>query len=220
MIVLKSTPKNIIQAAQVLRAGGIIVYPTDTAYALGGVFNSSAVVKKILKIKKRQDDKFTIVAASPAQVQKFFKLNSAQKKLARQFWPGPLSIVVSTKLSVRVPANTLTRRLCRLVGRPLIATSANVAGGNTPYGSRQIINDFKNEISQPDLLLDGGHLARKKTSTIVKAEKNNLIIIRQGSVKITDQSSKSRGNYRRPGSGHREYWKKPLGQNPDPVCCL
>src|SRR3989344_4494166 len=101
MIIGNLSQKDIDLAVTILKKAGVIVYPPDTAYALGGFFNSAKVIKKVLKIKGRRDDKFTLVASSISQVKRFFKLNALQKKLASRFWPGPLSIVVSSKYAVR-----------------------------------------------------------------------------------------------------------------------
>ena len=138
MSILPINPKNpdkfiINQAVKILRAGGILVYPTDTAYALGGKFNSPKVIKKILRIKKRRDEKFTLIASSLSQVRRFFKLNLVQLRLAKKYWPGALSIVVSRRFAVRVPALKIARALAEGAGAPLIATSANVSGEKTPY---------------------------------------------------------------------------------------
>ena len=71
MLVVKPNKIGVQQAVKVLRRGGVIVYPTDTAYALGGIFNLSEVTQEILKIKKRRAQKFTLVSSSLYQVQKF-----------------------------------------------------------------------------------------------------------------------------------------------------
>src|SRR3989344_1925047 len=109
MKIIKPNKIGVAVAIKVLRAGGVVVYPTDTAYALGGIFNSPRVIAKVLKIKKRSDRKFTLVAASLYQVEKFFKLNQPEKKLAKKFWPGPLSIVFSDRFAARVPKNEVAR---------------------------------------------------------------------------------------------------------------
>ena len=184
MIVVKPNKSGIWQAVVILKKGGVIVYPTDTAYALGGIFNSSKVIKEILKIKKRKDQKFTLVSSSFAQVRKFFKLSPAAVKLARKNWPGPLSIVVSKRFAVRVPKNEVARKLARKVGRPIIATSANITGQQTIYDSSEIMKQFKNRISRPALIIDCGKLPKIKTSTVIKVKNNQIEIIRQGSVKI------------------------------------
>ena len=141
MLVLANN-RNIILAGRILRFGGVIVYPTDTAYALGGIFDNKKVIKKILAIKKRKDDKFTLIASSQKQVEKFFILNTLAKKLAKKYWPGPLSLVVSKKYAVRVPDSAIARKLARLAGKPLIATTANVHKKQTPYSAREVAKSF------------------------------------------------------------------------------
>ncbi len=143
MTIVKPNKIGVQQAVKVLKNGGVIVYPTDTAYALGGIFDSKKVTQKILKIKNRKDQKFTLIASSLKQVERFFKLNSAQKKLARKFWPGPLSIVVSNRFAVRVPKNKIARSLARQAGKPIVATSANLSGQPTLYDSKKIIKQFQ-----------------------------------------------------------------------------
>ncbi len=186
MRIIKVNKIGIQQAIKILKSGGVIVYPTDTAYALGGVFNSPQVNKKILKIKRRNDTKFTIIAANFSQVKIFFKLNCLEEKLAKKFWPGPLSIVVSRKFAVRVPKNKTAQTLAQLVGKPLIATSANISGKKTLYDSLEILKQFKNKKNQPALILDSGKLTRRKTSTIIKVKNNKIEILRAGAIKIKD----------------------------------
>ncbi|MFA6382172.1 MAG: L-threonylcarbamoyladenylate synthase [Candidatus Buchananbacteria bacterium] len=184
MIIVKPTQAGILQAVRVIKKGGVIVYPTDTAYALGGIFNFKKVNAKILKIKKRKDDKFTLIAADLSQVRKFFKLNQNQKKLAKECWPGPLSLVISRRFAVRVPKNLVALKLAKLAGRPIIATSANLAGGKTPYRVSEAIKQFANQKNQPDLIIDAGQLAKRKVSTVVKITKNKIEILRAGEIKI------------------------------------
>lgn len=188
MIIVKSNSAGIKKAVVILKRGGVVVFPTDTAYGLGGGYNSKKVINKILTIKKRQDKKFTLVASSLDQVEKNFILNSTQKKLAKKYWPGPLSIVVSKNYSVRVPKNKIVQSLARQVGKPLIATSVNITGRPTLYDSKKIIELYRNKINKPDLIIDAGKLPTKKTSTIVQVSKSKLKILRQGGIKMNNQS--------------------------------
>jgi tRNA threonylcarbamoyl adenosine modification protein (Sua5/YciO/YrdC/YwlC family) len=193
MRIVKPNKIGVHQAVATLKQGGVIVYPTDTAYALGGIFNSTKVTKKILKIKKRKDKKFTLIASSLTQVEKFFKLNSLQKKIAQKYWPGPLSIVGSSRFAIRVPKNKIAQALARQVGKPLIATSANLTGNQTLYESKKIIKQFsarggsaaggKNKKNQPDLIIDAGRLRKRRTSTVVLVEKGKIKVLRKGPVK-------------------------------------
>lgn len=186
MEIVKSNSAGIKKAVVILKRGGVVVFPTDTAYGLGGVYNSKKVVNKILNIKKRQDKKFTLVASSLAQVEKNFRLNSAQKKLAKKFWPGPLSIVVSKNFAVRVPTKKIARDLARQVGQPLIATSANISGRATLYDSQKIIEQFKNKKNQPDLIIDAGKLPPKKVSTVVQISNDKIKVLRPGTTRAID----------------------------------
>ena len=180
-MLIKVHPKNpqvkiIRHATEILKSGGVIVYPTDTAYALGGIFDNKKVTKKILELKKRKDEKFTLIASSLNQVEKFFNLNKLQLQLAKKHWPGPLSIVVSNKFAVRVPKCKIAQQLAKGAGNPLIATSANLTGEQTPYNVSKVV--------QADLILDTGKLKKNKPSTIVRVNNNKIKVLRQGGVLV------------------------------------
>lgn len=179
------------RARKILHQGGVIVYPTDTAYALGGVFNRPIVTKKIRKIKRRRDSKFTVIATSLAQAKRYFRLPPLARKLARQYWPGPVSIIVNPKLAVRVPDSYVARTLARLAGAPLIATSANRSGGSTPYTVRSVLRQLRGPL-YPDLILDGGRLPKRKPSTIVKVDgRGKLRIVRSGAASLPSVKRKA-----------------------------
>ncbi len=180
MKIIKADKQGIATAIRLLKKGGVIVYPTDTAYALGGVYSNPLVAKKILAIKKRRDPKFTLVASDQKQVERFFKLSAAQKKFVAAFWPGPLTLVVSKRFSVRVPASEIARSLAAGANAPLIATSANISGKKTPYSIATIVKQFDDSVDV--LVLDAGRLTYKKTSTIVSVDSKGVTVIRPGAV--------------------------------------
>lgn len=182
MKIVKPNKIGLKKAVEILKQGGVIVYPTDTAYAMGGIFDSKKVKEKILRIKKRKDKKFTLIASNLNQVEKNFKFSTLQKKLARKFWPGPLSIVVSPRFAVRVPKNKIAQDLAGRCKKPLIATSANISGTKTLYNSKEIIKQFKDKKNQPDLILAGGNLKKRKASTIVKVNSTRFQVIRPGEI--------------------------------------
>lgn len=171
----------------VLRRGGVVVYPTDTAYALGGRFDRARVFRRVLRMKgsaRRGNAKFTLVAASLAQVERHFRLSPAARHLARKFWPGPLSIAVNKKYAVRVPDCGVARALARYAGAPLIATSANRSGGKTPYSVAAVRQELRGA-AQPDLIVDAGRLPKRKPSTIVKVDgRGRMVVLRQGTVRV------------------------------------
>lgn len=184
MEILPPTPKGLAAAARLLRAGGVVIYPTDTAYAVGGVYSSTAVVRRTLQIKGRTDRKFTVVAASVQQVLKHFRLSPLAQRLARRYWPGPLSIVVSPRYAVRVPAASIPQTLARLARSPLIATSANRSGAGECYHHRDVIRAFAGLPHQPDALIAAGRLPRRRPSTIVRTVRDQIVILRQGPVRV------------------------------------
>ncbi len=183
--ILKANKKNLRTASKILKQGGVVVYPTDTAYALGGVFHSKKAAQKILQIKGRTDTKFTLIASSLYQVEKFFHLNAIQKRLAKKYWPAALSLVVSKSFAVRVPNNAVARSLAKSARSPLIATSANVTSQTTPYSVEEVKRQYRGKKFVPDLILDSGRLAKIKTSTIVEVKKNKIRVLRQGSVDVS-----------------------------------
>lgn len=184
MDIVKVSPQVITKAAKILKHEGVIVFPTDTAYAIGGIFNSPKVVKGVLKIKERTDEKFTVVAADIRQVEKFFKLNKIARSLGKKYWPGPLSIAVSKKYAVRVPDNGVARRLAKLAGAPLIASSANISGLAANYSIGALLKNFRHKKNQPVLVINAGRLKKNPVSTIVAVKNNKIVVIRPGSIKL------------------------------------
>ena len=182
MNLVKPSEHNLKKCVEVLNRGGVVIYPTEAASALGGKFSNKKAVARIMKIKKRRDPKFTLVASSLFQVEKVFKLSTAQRSLAKKYWPGPLSIIVSSKYAVRVPNNKVARSLARRAGEPLLATSANLAGGRTPVTAKEIYKIFFRQKNQPDLILDAGKIKTKKPSTVVMVEGDEVKIIRPGEI--------------------------------------
>lgn len=153
----------------ILKNGGIGVFPTNTAYALGCKFNSTKGIKRILKWKQRKDQKFVLVASSLYQVKKYFKVSAAQEKLIKKYYYKPVSIVLNNNFSVRIVKDNLARR----VGVPLIATSLNKTGRKPRYGLKGLdIKDF-------DFVIDAGKLLKKKPSKILKVTGNKVEVIRK-----------------------------------------
>lgn len=177
---------KIQQAAKYVKTGGIVIYPTDTAYAIGCVFDNASGIQKIMKYKGRRDSKFTVIASSLRQVEKYFPLNLHQRKLARQYWPGPLSIVVSKHFAIRVPDQPIARSLARRAGKPLIATSFNKTGEPEVYNLDSYQVETLSYASLPEefFILNIGRLPKRKPSTVVEYKNNELIVHRRGSITL------------------------------------
>ncbi len=178
MQIKKITKQSIAEAVEILKAGGIVVYPTETAYALGCDATDKIAKKRIFKIKNRPVDKnLPMICATKKMAFDFFKFGKIEKNLAQKYWPGPLSIVLSpchceesaTRQShqygiatpseglamtadgvpVRISSNKIACALSRGLHHPIISTSANVSGKKTLYEVKEIIREFKNKKYQP-----------------------------------------------------------------------
>lgn len=162
----------------------IFVYPTDTAYALGCAYTDINAIRTIMRIKGRTDAKFNLIASSRYQVERYFKLTTTQQRLAKKYWPGPLSIVVSKKYAIRVPNNAVARLLARRVGVPLLATSLNISGEPAIYNLDTLVGTTlelslrKNNVQ----IINAGKLPHTKPSTVVECLGKQMIIHRHGSI--------------------------------------
>jgi len=189
--IIKRKAKNFWpKVIAVLKNKGVIVFPTDTAYGLGADFLSNRAINNIYRIKNRpKSKKIGLVAASLKQIKKFFRLNPKELSLAKKHWPGPLTIILplknkKIKLGVRVPRLALARQICGRYGRPLTATSANIAGENESYAPSEVLKQFRRRKYQPDLLIDAGRLKKEKPSTLIVCKNNQIKTIRPGPIKI------------------------------------
>jgi L-threonylcarbamoyladenylate synthase len=183
----------ITEAVAVLRRGGVVVYPTETAYAIGCDATDAAAVKRIFTLKKREAAKpLPMIVGSAGMASRFARLSAFDRALADAFWPGPLTLAVAAKkkiargavsrageIALRVSGAAVARELSRQLGRPVVSTSANRSGGTNPYRLADVLRDFG---VAPDLVLDGGRLPRRRPSTIVRCSPDGCGIMRLGAV--------------------------------------
>jgi L-threonylcarbamoyladenylate synthase len=193
---VKDNKSGIEEALKTLERGGTVVFPTETLYGLGAISTSAEAVKKIYLIKKRPADKLLpVIVGSMEQARKYFILNGNNLKLAKKFWPGPLSLILKTKskklaavlgkdiLAVRFSANPLATKLAELSGAPIISTSANISGKSGCFTIAAVKRQFTGP-DKPDLFIDAGGLKNSLPSTIVQAEENKVVIIREGKISL------------------------------------
>jgi len=190
------TIKGLVNAVRVIRRGGVIAYPTETAYGLGALATNQRAVAKIFAMKGRLEKKpLPLIVASQSMAERFFYFSSAERALARRYWPGPLTMLLRPRrrfprgvagtdgrVAVRVSGSAFARAIARRLGKPITATSANRSGGKTCYSISCVRRGLR--APAPELILDGGTLPRRKPSTIVKIQKGAIKILRQGSVTL------------------------------------
>lgn len=184
------------KAAKIIREGGIVIYPTDTAFGIGCRIDNAESVKKLFEIRRRPLTKATpVLAASLEMLQPYIQpINGAViQKLIKPFWPGGLTIVVKCNqeavpplvrkedtLGVRVPNHLTTLELINAVGVPIIGTSANFAGQSTPYH----FADLDPELVQLVDYVVPGETYTKEASTVIDVTHNPWQILRQGAVHV------------------------------------
>lgn len=193
----KKPEKNEIKkVAQIIKRGGLVIFPTDTLYGLGGNALNKSVVKKIFKTKKRPTDKpISINIAYKKDLKKYVKkIPTPAKKLIKEFWPGQLTIIFekseiipdkltggSPYIGIRIPDNTIVRQIIKKSGLPLASPSANLSNKRPPTTAKQVKKHFLNKV---DIIIDGGPTTTKKGSTIIDVTKKTPLLIREGVIPV------------------------------------
>ncbi len=196
MRVVRIDPKNpdmeiLRGAARVLRRGELVVYPTETAYALGCDAADPSAIRRVFEAKRRDEGKaLPVIASSVAMVRKAARLDWQNAALAKAFWPGPLTLVLPNGthrgLAVRVSPHPVASALAKLLGRPIVSTSANRSGKPTAYSAAEVLEQIG---TMPDLVLDAGTLTHQAPSTIIHCDEDMCEVLREGPIsaeQITD----------------------------------
>lgn len=180
-------------AAEVLRRGGVVAYPTETFYGLGALAADGAAVERLVRAKGRPDGKpLPLLAAGLDQVEALADLPPLARRLAAAFWPGPLTLVVPARpglhtaitgglgtVGVRVTSSPVASALALQAGGALVATSANLAG-EPPAASPAALDPAL--VARLDLVLDGGPAPGGLASTVVAVEGGGLRLLRAGAI--------------------------------------
>ena len=190
MEIVSCDEKGIEKIVNVYENGGIIAFPTDTVYGLGcNPFNSDST-SRIFELKNRDGGKkFPILGISKNELEKIVDFNSNAKKIAENFWPGQVTLLLpirkevankienNGKLAVRVPGNECVLSIlkhCKLI----VGTSANISGEKSILDSTEL----KMKLPNVDVLVDGGKIVSSGESTIIDFVNGELKMIREGSV--------------------------------------
>ena len=208
MKVIKLSNQNqaIKQAVAVLRKGGLVIYPTETCYGIGGDATNLKAVKKVLEFKGSRGGKPISVAVSDKEMaKKYVVINKTADNLYQEFLPGPLTVVSKSKgktirvleagketLGIRIPRYPLVIKIIKEFGRPITSTSANTSGKKTPYCLKDVLKyTSKKKLELIDLFLDGNRLPFHSPSTVVDTTLNTPTILRRGEIKISRTKSNS-----------------------------
>ncbi len=194
MTVLKATKTNIRAAAQIVRRGGLVVYPTETVYGLGCDPLNVQAVKRVLDVKGDRKKPLPVLAASLVDADKLAFVSPNGKKLAAKFWPGHLTMVFPKKpalpdlvtfgwdsVGLRIPDNDVALQLISLSGGLLIGSSANRTGEEPARRVQEISGELKEMV---DVVLDGGPAVQGSPSTVVDLTSEKPRILRAGPISL------------------------------------
>ena len=199
MRILKASQSSISDAIRVIKIGGLIVYPTDTVYGLGCDPFNTVAVKRLIDAKGERKKPLPILASDIEHVKIVAEVTEAAEKLAREFWPGPLTIVLKKKtrlpeivtfghdtVGVRVPNHPVALELLRRCDGILVGTSANISGKRSAVTAEEAAKQLGHKV---DLILDGGRTPLGKSSTVVNLADRRLKVERVGPISLKEIES-------------------------------
>jgi L-threonylcarbamoyladenylate synthase len=180
-------------AAEVVRGGGLIVYPTETLYGIGADVTNPMAVGRINAVKQRPDTKPILMIVSTEEMMRPYieNVSPAARVLMEKFWPGPLTLVFkgsaqvpagltreSGTVGIRIPSSNICLGLLALLGVPLTSTSANRAG----EAPARTIGEIQQQLEGVDLFLDAGELPESQPSTVVDVSGAIPRVLRSGAI--------------------------------------
>jgi len=189
---------KIKEAAEIIKKGGVVAFPTETVYGLGANALEEKAIEKIFLAKGRpQDNPLIVHIGSISQLQELVKSIPEQAHiLMEKFWPGPLTLIFNRTdkipdritgglptVAIRMPSHSIALELIKQSGLPIAAPSANTSGKPSPTNALHVIHDLSGKI---DMIIDGGNTGVGLESTVLDISGDVPTILRPGGVTIED----------------------------------
>ena len=187
--------RQIDEAVEILKKGGVIAYPTDTVYGLGTrIFNNEASIKRVYEIKKRATGvALPVLLADVSQLREVARdLSPKAWRLINRFMPGGLTLIVyrsgvisdlitagGDTVAIRIPDHPVPRALIRGIGMPIIGTSANISGKPTLTSAEEVRGELGKSV---DLVIDAEPAPNGRESTVVDLAGDIPVVLREGAV--------------------------------------
>nr|WP_232846401.1 L-threonylcarbamoyladenylate synthase [Amphritea pacifica] len=186
------------QAVDIIKKGGVVVYPTDCAYALGCHLGDKSAVDKIKRIRKLDDKhNFTLVCRDLSEIGTYAKVNNSVYRLLKAMTPGAYTFILNATTEVprrllhpkrrtiglRIPQNNIALQLMDALGEPIMSTSLIMPGEELPLIDPYEIRDLLQH--EVDLVIDGGYCGMEATSVINLVD-DVPVIIRRGAGDVSD----------------------------------
>lgn len=176
-------------AVDILKRGGVIVYPTDTIYGFGcDIFNKQAI-EKIIKIKQKKNSQMSFICADLTEISKFAQVSDQAFRFMKRLLPGPYTFVFKASkfvpkeiipdkktVAIRIPDSKICLELVKKLGNPIVSTSVNVTGEPNYSEPLEIEKSFGDQV---DLIIDAGAMANDPSS-VVDFSGDQPVIIRRG----------------------------------------
>jgi L-threonylcarbamoyladenylate synthase len=191
----RPTPAVIRRAVEILDEKGIVMYPTESSYALGVNALDNVAVKRLFEAKGRPSDKpVPVIVPDLKAWRRYAYFNRRAERVIRKFMPGPLTVTLRKKklvpdmltlftIAARIPGHPVALALARKADYPITSTSANRSGEPPAYTSKSIPRSLRSKI---DLILDAGTLKERKYSTIVDLTgRGRPVVTREGAIPAT-----------------------------------
>lgn len=183
--VILSETKDLSSAAEILKNGGVVIFPTDTVYGIGCRYDDKDAVDRIYKIKSRSNSQpFPVLVSSVKQVERLVIITPSARELIEKYWPGGLTILLKTKdnqkIGFRMPDHQEILSMINLVGVPIIGTSANFHGQPPPASFKKLDPKL---IKLADFVLKGKSGGGIE-STVVDITTGKIKILRQGAAPL------------------------------------
>jgi len=183
-------------ASEILKSGGVVIYPTDTLYGIGANAFDDDAVAKIYKIKKQDRNKpISVIVKDIKMARKIACIDSRVEKMVSNIWPGPITVVLRKKdiisdiltgnsetVAIRISDNEFISALVKKIDFPITATSANISGEKNLLKSNEIVEKFKKAKFMPDLFINTGDIKNPTASTIIDLTTGIPKILRVGIV--------------------------------------
>lgn len=197
MSVLTKLQVNINEIVRTIESGGVVIFPTETVYALACDLYSSSSIARLKNIKNREAKKpLSVLCKDFFQMSELVKTTSYESFI-KKYIPGPVTFVLECQdkykyllhdlnqqtptLGVRIPDHVISQAILAKLNKPIIATSVNYSGQKAATNIQEVPKEI---LSQADYILDGGESLIGVSSTVIDLSQNKMKILRQGSIKI------------------------------------
>ena len=188
---LHPQPRRIARVAEILRADGVIVYPTDTVYGLGCDMNSKKSLSRVRRIK-RMDEKrpLTFVFSDLKQISHYAQVTDATYRVLLRFLPGPYTFVLKAtrlvprivltkrqEVGIRIPDNRICQALVEALGNPILSSSVRLPDDQLMDDPKEIDRSYKDQV---DLVIDGGIFFPEPSSIVSLVDDDQPVVLREG----------------------------------------